>query len=45
MTTRYGHLRTADLHSELEKVAQFRSQEHLTESRDQSRADDPEGAR
>lgn len=32
MTTRYGHLRTADLHSELEKVAQFRSQEHLIES-------------
>ena len=28
MTARYGHLRTDDLHDELERVAQKRSQEH-----------------
>jgi integrase/recombinase XerD len=28
MTTRYGHLRTDDLHAELRRVAQKRSQEH-----------------
>jgi integrase/recombinase XerD len=33
MTTRYGHLRTGDLHSELRRVAQNRTQEH--EIRDQ----------
>ena len=31
MTTRYGHLRTEDLHLALEKVAQNRTQEHLIE--------------
>ncbi len=30
MTTRYGHLRTADLHEELERVAQKRSQDRET---------------
>ena len=34
MTTRYGHLRTQDLHQALEKVAQNRSQEHLIEDAD-----------
>lgn len=29
MTTRYGHLRVADLHDEVAKVAQYRSQERL----------------
>jgi integrase/recombinase XerD len=28
MTTRYGHLRTDDLHAELRRVAQKRTQEH-----------------
>ena len=28
MTTRYGHLRTDDLHAELQRVAQMRTQEH-----------------
>jgi integrase/recombinase XerD len=30
MTARYGHLRTGDLHSELRRVAQNRTQEHET---------------
>jgi integrase len=30
MTTRYSHLRTGDLHAELQRVAQKRPQEHLT---------------
>ncbi len=30
MTTRYGHLRTEDLHGELERVAQKRSQDRKT---------------
>lgn len=32
MTTRYGHLRTGDLHDEIRRVAQKRTQDHLTES-------------
>lgn len=28
MTARYGHLRTDDLHDEVQRVAQRRSQEH-----------------
>ena len=32
MTTRYGHLRTEDLHEELERVAQRRSQERKTKT-------------
>lgn len=32
MSTRYAHLRTDDLHDELERVAQKRSQEHQTEA-------------
>jgi integrase len=32
MTTRYSHLRTADLHAELRRVTQNRPQEHLTEA-------------
>lgn len=32
MTTRYGHLRTGDLHAELGRVAQNRSQGHLIEA-------------
>ncbi len=30
MTARYGHLRTDDLHDELERVSQKRSREHQT---------------
>jgi len=29
MTARYGHLRTSDLHAEIEKVAQNRTQDRL----------------
>jgi integrase/recombinase XerD len=32
MTARYGHLRTDDLHDELQRVAQKRSQEHQIEA-------------
>ncbi|MCX8254505.1 Site-specific recombinase XerD [Beijerinckiaceae bacterium RH AL1] len=32
MTSRYGHLRTEDLHSELERVAQKRSQDRKSET-------------
>ncbi len=32
MTTRYSHLRTGDLHAELRRVAQNRSQDHLIEA-------------
>jgi integrase/recombinase XerD len=32
MTIRYGHLRTDDLHDELQRVAQKRAQEHQTEA-------------
>jgi integrase/recombinase XerD len=32
MTTRYGHLRTGDLHAELQRVAQNRTQEHKINS-------------
>jgi integrase len=32
MTARYGHLRTGDLHAELQRVAQNRTQEHRIDS-------------
>ena len=32
MTARYGHLRTSDLHAEIEKVARNRTQDRLTEA-------------
>lgn len=32
MTARYGHLRTDDLHDEIQRVAQKRTQEHQTEA-------------
>ena len=32
MTTRYSHLRTGDLHAELRRVAQNRTQDHLIEA-------------
>jgi integrase/recombinase XerD len=32
MTTRYGHLRTEDLHEEMERVTQRRSQDHKSEA-------------
>jgi integrase/recombinase XerD len=36
MTARYGHLRTDDLHDELERVAQKRSQEHQIDAPESS---------
>ena len=38
MTTRYGHLRTDDLHAELRRVAQNRTQEHQISSTAGNRA-------
>jgi integrase len=32
MSARYGHLRTDDLHDEIQRVAQKRTQEHQTEA-------------
>ena len=41
MTARYGHLRTSDLHAEIEKVARNRTQDRLTEAPKRRRPDHP----
>lgn len=46
MTARYGHLRTSDLHAEIEKVARKRAQDRLiTAPAEASRPPDQEASR